>query len=53
MPDFADLPDWYWEKAAHRARLEMLEYERATQAAAELVEAMKTAAAMREAGRLN
>jgi hypothetical protein len=50
MPDSTDLPEWYFRKAAHRARLKMLEYERAAQAAAEFAEAVKAAAAMREKG---
>jgi hypothetical protein len=48
-----DLPAWYFEKAAHRARLEMQEYERASRAAAELAEAMKTVAELRERGKLH
>jgi hypothetical protein len=49
-----DLPDWYFEKATHRARLEMLEYQRSSPPAVAapdpVVEAMKTVAELRENG---
>jgi hypothetical protein len=52
-----DLPAWYFEKAAHRARLEMLEYERtsppAVPAPDPVDEAMKISAELSNAGRLN
>jgi hypothetical protein len=49
-----DLPDWYFREAAHRARLEMLEYQRSSPPAVPapdpVVEAMKVSAELREVG---
>jgi hypothetical protein len=52
-----DLPAWYYEKAAHRARLALLEQRSlpafSVPAPAEIVEAMQAVAEARKAGTLN
>jgi hypothetical protein len=52
-----DLPAWYYEKAAHRARLKMQEYERSSPPAVPapdpVVEAMKVSTELRHAGKLH